>query len=70
MTISFRPAIKSSAKLLVGIYSESGCGKTYSALLLARGFVGDNGKIAMIETESGRGEAYESITISKLPVRQ
>jgi len=58
MTISFRPAIKSSAKLLVGIYSESGCGKTYSALLLARGFVGDNGKIAMIETESGRGEAY------------
>ena len=56
--ISFRPAIKSSAKLLVGIYSESGCGKTYSALQLARGFVGDNGKIAMIETESGRGEAY------------
>jgi len=56
--ISFRPAIKSSAKLLVGLYSESGCGKTLSSLLLARGFVGANGKIGMIETESGRGEAY------------
>lgn len=58
MTITFRPAIRSSAKLLVGLYSESGCGKTYSALLLARGFVGASGKIGMIETESGRGEAY------------
>lgn len=56
--ISFRPAIKSSAKLLIGLYSESGCGKTFSALLLARGFVGAKGTIAMIETESGRGEAY------------
>lgn len=56
--ISFRPAIKSSAKLLIGLYSESGCGKTFSALLLARGFVGSKGTIAMIETESGRGEAY------------
>ena len=58
MTITFRPAIRSSAKLLVGLYSESGCGKTLSALLLARGFVGPNGTIGMIETESGRGEAY------------
>jgi len=58
MNITFRPAIRSSAKLLVGLYSESGCGKTLSALLLARGFVGPNGTIGMIETESGRGEAY------------
>lgn len=58
MIVNFRPAIRSSAKLLVGIYSESGCGKTYSALLLARGFVGEHGTIGMIETESGRGEAY------------
>jgi len=56
--ITFRPAIRGSAKLLVGLYSESGCGKTLSALLLARGFVGPNGTIGMIETESGRGEAY------------
>ena len=58
MTYSFRPAKRSEAKPLFGLYSESGCGKTWSALLLARGFVGSNGKIGMIETEGGRGEAY------------
>lgn len=58
MTYQVRPAKRSEAKPLIGIYSESGCGKTYSALLLARGFVGPQGKIVMIETESGRGEAY------------
>lgn len=56
--ISFRPARRSEAKPLIGLYSESGSGKTLSALLLARGFVGPTGKVGMIETESGRGEAY------------
>lgn len=58
MTFSFRPAARSQAKPLIGIYAESGAGKTFSALLLARGFVGPDGRIGMIETESGRGEAY------------
>jgi AAA domain-containing protein len=56
--MEFRPARRTNAKPLIGLYSESGAGKTYSALLLARGFVGSEGRIAMIETESGRGEAY------------
>ena len=60
MTSRIRPASRSQAKPLIGIYSESGCGKTYSALLLARGFVGPHGRICMIETESGRGESYAS----------
>lgn len=60
MSFSFRPAKRSEAKPLIGLYSQSGGGKTYGALLLARGFVG-NGKIGMIETESGRGEAYADI---------
>ena len=55
---SLRPAITSEAKPLIGLYAESGCGKTKSALLLAKGFVGDMSKVAMIETESGRGEVY------------
>ncbi len=55
---SFRPARLSEAKPLIGLYSESGCGKTWSALLLARGFAGPQGRIGMIETEGGRGEAY------------
>ena len=58
MTFQFRPAKRSEAKPLIGLYGESGSGKTYSALVLARGFVGPDGRIGMIETESGRGEAY------------
>lgn len=59
--ISFRPAKRSEAKPLIGLYSESGCGKTWSSLLLARGFVGPAGQVGMIETESGRGEAYADL---------
>lgn len=61
MAYSLRPAARSSAKLLIGLYSLSGCGKTWSSLLLARGFVGPTGRIGMIETESGRGEAYADV---------
>jgi len=57
MTFQFRQAKRSESKPLIGLYAESGCGKTWSALLLARGFVGPEGKIGMIETEGGRGEA-------------
>src|SRR6476660_6924941 len=63
---AFRPATRSEAKPLIGLYAESGCGKTWSALLLARGFVGPNGKIGMIETEGGRGEA----NVGREPVGQ
>jgi hypothetical protein len=35
----------SEAKPLVGLYAESGTGKTKSALLLAKGFVGDMSKV-------------------------
>lgn len=58
MTHTFRKAVTSEAKPLVGLYAESGCGKTKSALLLAKGFAGDMARVGMIETESGRGEAY------------
>ena len=53
-----RPAQRSQAKPLIGFYAESGGGKTHSALLMARGFVGPTGRICMIETEQGRGEAF------------
>jgi len=58
MSIQVRPAARKSAKPLVGLYALSGAGKTYTALLLARGYVGAQGRIIMIETESGRGESY------------
>lgn len=58
MSYKIRPALKSSPKHLIGLYSESGCGKTFPALLLAKGYAGDMSKVCMIETESGRGEMY------------
>ena len=61
MTYHIRPAERSQAKPLIGLYSESGCGKTWSALMLARGFVGPTGSIVMIETEAGRGEVYADL---------
>jgi hypothetical protein len=61
MAFEFRQALRTKAKPLIGLYAESGAGKTYSALLLARGFVGEAGKIGMIETEAGRGEAYADL---------
>lgn len=60
-TYTVRPAKRSEAKPLVGLFSESGAGKTYTALLVARGFVGPKGKIIMMETESGRGESYADV---------
>jgi hypothetical protein len=64
--MSFRPASRAEAKPLIGLYAKSGHGKTWSALLLARGFVGPGGKIGMIETEGGRGEA----NVGREPVGQ
>lgn len=58
MPFQVRPAQRAEAKPLIGLYSESGCGKTFGGLLVARGFAGPTGRIVMIETEAGRGEAY------------
>src|SRR5512132_2689015 len=72
MTYTIRPAIKTEAKPLIGLYSESGGGKTWSALLMARGFAGPTGRVGMIETEGGRGEVYADILpggYDGLPIR-
>jgi hypothetical protein len=39
----------------------SGSGKTYSALLFARGYAGSENKICIIDTEYGRSEAYAGL---------
>lgn len=61
MTYTFRPAARSQTKPLIGLYGPSGSGKTYSALMLARGFVGSEGRIGVIDTESGRSELYSDV---------
>ena len=57
------PATRKGITPLIALYSESGCGKTYSSLLMARGLAGPEGKIVMIETEGGRGELYADIPV-------
>lgn len=75
MNYTMRPAAASEAKPLIGYYAESGAGKTYSALLTACGYVGgDMSKVAMIETEAGRGEAFADDPVvggyQVLPIRE
>jgi hypothetical protein len=57
----FTPATRQGVKPLIGLYAESGCGKTMSALLLARGIVGARGRIGMADSESGRGSLYADV---------
>lgn len=59
--MEIRKATRQGVRPIICIYSESGGGKTYSALLLARGFVGPNGKMLMVDTESGRGALYADV---------
>lgn len=54
----FKQAEREAAPVFIGIEGESGSGKTYSALLLARGIVGPKGKIGVIDTEGRRSKMY------------
>lgn len=56
--MAFRKATRAGTKALIGLHGGSGSGKTFSALKLARGLVGEDGEIYMIDTESRRGEMY------------
>jgi hypothetical protein len=59
--IQLRPAERKQAKVRIGLMGVSGSGKTYSALLLAKGLCGDWSKIALIDSESGRGDLYSDL---------
>ena len=57
MTVTFRPAKREGAPLLLGLAGSSGSGKTYSALELARGMAEGN-RFAVIDSENGRAKHY------------
>ena len=59
---SFTKAERKKLFIKLGISGPSGSGKTYSALRLARGLVGDKGRIAFIDTENGSATLYDSLT--------
>lgn len=58
MAFQFRPAVRESVGLLIGMIGPSGSGKTYSAMRIASGIVGNGGKFAVIDTESRRALHY------------
>jgi hypothetical protein len=58
MTFEFRTATREGSSLIIAIAGASGSGKTFSALTLARGLVGPEGRIAVLDTEAGRARHY------------
>lgn len=63
MSFQIKKATRQGIIPLIVFYSESGCGKTYSALLAARGIAGPSGKVVVIDTESGRASLYADLPI-------
>ena len=55
---TFKKATKEGAKLRLALFGVSGSGKTYTALRLATGLAGENGKIAVIDTERNSACKY------------
>jgi hypothetical protein len=51
--MKLQKAQRQQVKLRLNLSAPSGAGKTYSALLLAYGLVGDWDKICVIDTENG-----------------
>lgn len=59
--VSYTKVQRLGTHAIIAIVGESGSGKTYSAILLARGLVGPSGRLAMLDTESGRGRMYANL---------
>jgi hypothetical protein len=56
--LNIAPAERAGAHLLIQLYGPPRSGKTYTALRVARGMVGANGRIGMLDTEAGRARLY------------
>mgnify|MGYP000897695133 CR=1 FL=1 len=58
MTFTIRPAVREKIGLLFGVAGPSGSGKTMTALLMAMSLVGTDGRLGVVDTESGRALHY------------
>jgi hypothetical protein len=56
--MQLRKATRKQAKIRLGLSAVSGGGKTYSAVLIAKGLCGDLSKVAVIDTENGSADLY------------
>ena len=53
-----KEAKRKAIPLIISLAGTSGSGKTYSALMMAAGLAGENGKVGFLDTEMGRGSMY------------
>lgn len=58
MSFTFTPAVRTKTKARVGIIGPTGSGKTLTALYIARGLAGPEGRIAVIDSENGKAALY------------
>jgi len=56
--LMFRPAVRAAVKARIGLIGPAGSGKSLTALLIARGLVGPEGRIAGIDSERGSLSLY------------
>lgn len=56
--MQLRKATRKKAKIRLGLSAVSGGGKTYSALLVAKGICGDWSKVAIIDSENNSADLY------------
>lgn len=56
--MNLRKATRQKAKIRLGLSAVSGGGKTYSAILIAKGLTGDLSKVAVIDTENNSADLY------------
>jgi hypothetical protein len=56
--MQLRKASRKKAKIRLGLSAVSGGGKTYSAILIAKGLCDDLSKVAIIDTENNSADLY------------
>lgn len=59
--MQLKKATRKAVKLKLNLSAPSGAGKTYSALRMGYGLVGDWSKIAVIDTENGSASLYSHL---------
>lgn len=57
----FKKATKTGQHARIAMFGPAGSGKTYSALKIGRGLAGENGRIAVIDTERGSASKYADV---------
>ena len=57
----FTRAQRQSAKLRLALMGPAGSGKTYSALVIAKGLTNNQGKIAVLDSERGSASLYSHL---------